>query len=72
MYENFGNFLMIIFTMKIFSFLRKNGLEYGIRSETTETRHPRVRRRKPRAKRKFWRVAGNSLRNANEGALLST
>ena len=28
-------------------FLRKNGLEYGITSETTETRDPRVRRRKP-------------------------
>ena len=47
MYENFGNFLLIIFTMKISSFLRKNGLEYGITSETTETREPRVRRRKP-------------------------
>ena len=29
------------------NFLRKNGLEYGITSETTETRDPRVRRRKP-------------------------
>ena len=29
------------------NFLRKNGLEYGITSETTETRDPRVKRRKP-------------------------
>ena len=39
----------LIFTIFPEFFLRKNGLEYGITSETTETRDPRVRRRKPGA-----------------------
>ena len=49
----FQNFILVLGVRKIdfydFSgkFLRKNGLEYGITSETTETRDPRVRRRKP-------------------------
>ena len=51
--SKFQNFILVPGVRKIdfydFSgiFLRKNGLEYGITSETTETRDPRVRRRKP-------------------------
>ena len=51
--SKFQNFILVLGVRKIdfydFSgiFLRKNGLEYGITSETTETRDPRVRRRKP-------------------------
>ena len=60
MYENFGNFLLIIFTIKSFSFTIKKtdfrpGTEItsettipGISSETTETRDPLVSRRIPR------------------------
>ena len=50
MYENFGNFLLIIFTINNSSFtIKKNDFRPGmeITSETTETRNPRVRRRKP-------------------------
>ena len=43
----FPDFSWMFFTTFSGIFLRKNGLEYGITSETTETRDPRVRRRKP-------------------------
>ena len=52
-HENLQNFILVLGVRKIdfyeFSgnFLRKNGLEYGITSETTGTREPRVRRRAP-------------------------
>ena len=50
MYENFGNFLLILFTIK--NFRPEMGISSettipGISSETTETRDPLVSRRKP-------------------------
>ena len=44
MYENFGNFLLIIFTIFPEKIYEKMGRKYGITSETTIT-ESRVRRR---------------------------
>ena len=46
-FPDFSGFFPDVFYDFFRIFLRKNGLEYGITSETTETRDPRVRRRKP-------------------------